>query len=302
VIQITGVKTQESTGHLYLTTVALTPGDCNAHPRLFDAIGAWFNSHETVEPQQVQCPPGVSSEAVQQQGVDEMSRAQSNAIYAAMTELGYQTTGNVVFIDSVTAGLPAASVLKPNDVVLSANGKRIEQSEQLVRIVQAVRPGDKVSLVVKRGEQRQTYDVATAKSSDGKAQLGITIVSRPTFDGIDVSIGLDPHVIGGPSAGAALALGIIDKLTPGGLTGGRTIAGTGTIDRQGKVGPIGGIQQKIAAAVNAGATVFFAPASECADARAAAPSSLTVISVKNLHGAVQALEAIKSGSTAFPHC
>ncbi|HVT20758.1 MAG TPA: S16 family serine protease, partial [Mycobacteriales bacterium] len=105
-----------------------------------------------------------------------------------------------------------------------------------------------------------------------------------------------------PSAGAALALGIVDKLTPGGLTGGRTIAGTGTINKQGKVGPIGGIQQKIAAAVDAGATVFFAPASECADARAAAPSSLTVVSVETLHGAVAALQTIKSGGTSFPRC
>ncbi|MGN6473250.1 MAG: S16 family serine protease, partial [Mycobacteriales bacterium] len=128
------------------------------------------------------------------------------------------------------------------------------------------------------------------------------IDARPTFNGINVTIGIDPNAVQGPSAGTALALGIIDKLTPGGLTGGRTIAGTGTISRRGKVGPIGGIQQKVAAAVKAGATVFFAPASECADAKAVAPSSLTLISVTTLHGAVQALEAIKSGSDAFPHC
>jgi PDZ domain-containing protein len=302
VIQISGIETEPASGHLYLTTVALTPGDCNAHPRLLDAIRSWFSAHETVEPHQVQCPPGQSSEEVHQQGAAQMSRSQTNAIIAAMTELGYHATGRVVVVESVTAGLPAASVIEPNDVVLSANGKPISRPQQLVNAVQALKPGDEVSLVLNRGGTRRAFQVRTAKGPNGESRLGITIAARPTFNGIDISIGLDPEVIGGPSAGAALALGIIDKLTPGGLTGGRTIAGTGTIDKQGKVGPIGGIQQKVAAAVSAGATVFFAPANECAEAKAAAPSTLTLISVKTLHDAVTALKAIKSGSSAFPHC
>jgi Lon-like protease len=91
-------------------------------------------------------------------------------------------------------------------------------------------------------------------------------------------------------------------LTPGGLTGGRTIAGTGTVDGYGTVGPIGGIQQKVAAAVKAGASVFFAPASECADAKSAAPSSLTLIKVDTLRTIVTALQTIKAGRTDFPHC
>jgi PDZ domain-containing protein len=97
-------------------------------------------------------------------------------------------------------------------------------------------------------------------------------------------------------------LGIIDKLTPGSLTGGRTVAGTGTINAFGIVGPIGGIQQKIAAAAKAGATVFLAPAGECADARAAAPKSMTVVKVDTLKTALSALKAIAAGSTAFAHC
>jgi PDZ domain-containing protein len=302
VIDIAGVKTQPSSGHLYMTTVALTPGDCSAHPSLFDAIRAWLSPHDTVEPHQVQCPPGQSSEAVHQQGVDDMTRSQTDAITAAMSELGYKATGSAVVVESVSAGLPAESVVEPNDLILAADGKPVSRPQQLVNTVQALKPGDKVSLLVERAGVQHTYDIATAAGPKGKARLGVTIGQQPTFNGINVSIGIDPNVIGGPSAGAALALGIIDKLIPGGLTGGRTIAGTGTIDKSGKVGPIGGIQQKVAAAVSAGATVFFAPASECADAKAVAPSSLTLVSVKTLHGAVEALETIKSGGTAFPHC
>ncbi|HEX3900421.1 MAG TPA: PDZ domain-containing protein [Mycobacteriales bacterium] len=302
VIQISGAKVQPTDGHLYMTTVGLIPGDCNDHPTLWEAMKAWFSSSEAVEPHQVQCPPGQSSATVQQQGVDEMTESQGNAVYAALTELGYHATGNAIFVGSVEAGVPATAVLKPNDEIISANGTSIDSAQQFVSLVQKLSPGATVSLVVERDGERKDLQVATVKNADGKAHLGIGIETRPTFNGVNVSIGIDPDVIQGPSAGTALALGIIDKLTPGGITGGRTIAGTGTVSRLGKVGPIGGIQQKIAAAVEAGATVFFAPASECADAKAVAPSSLMLVSVTTLHSAVQALEAIKAGSSNFPHC
>jgi PDZ domain-containing protein len=269
---------------------------------LWDVIKAWFSSSDAVEPHQVQCPPNVSSSTVQQQGVDEMTESQGDAVYAALTELGYHSTGSAVFIGSVQAGLPAASILRPNDEVISANGTKITSGQQFVTLIQNLSPGDRVTMVIERAGKAQSVQVATVKNSDGTTHLGISIESRPTFNGINVSIGLDPNVIGGPSAGTALALAIIDKLTLGGITGGRTIAGTGTVSRLGKVGPIGGIQQKIAAAVAADASVFFAPASECADAKAVAPSSLTLVSVTTLHGAVQALETIKAGSSNFPHC
>jgi PDZ domain-containing protein len=302
VIRISGAKTQPSTGHLFLTTVGVLPGSCSAHPPLLDAIKAWFSSTKTVEPQQVQCPPGESSQAVQQQGIDEMAQSQNDAIYAALTELGYKSTGNAVFVESVDSGVPAASVLRADDEILTVDGTRVARPEQVVNVVQRARPGTTITMVVRRADGRHDFRVRTTTGSNGKSRLGVTVASRPTFNGINVTIGIDPNAIQGPSAGTALALGIIDKLTPGGITGGRTIAGTGTIDRAGKVGPIGGIQQKVAAAVAAHATVFFAPASECSGAKAAAPASLTLVSVKTLRGAVLALEAIKSGSTAFPHC
>jgi Lon-like protease len=302
VIRISGAKVQPTSGHLYLTTVEVSPGDCSDRPTLWAAIKAWFDTTETVEPHQVECPPGVSSSTVQQQGVQEMAGSQVDAVYAALTELGYHSTGNAVFIDSVSTGTPAASVLDANDIVDSVNGTAVTGTQQLVNLVQAATPGQSLTIVVTRDGQKHRFAIRTTRGSTGKAQLGVSISLRPTFNGINVTIGIDPNVIGGPSAGTALALGIIDKLTPGGLTGGRTIAGTGTVSRTGKVGPIGGIQQKIAAAVHAGATVFFAPSSECSDAKAAAPSSLTLVRVTTLRGAVAALKAIKAGSNDFPHC
>jgi PDZ domain-containing protein len=198
--------------------------------------------------------------------------------------------------------VPAAKQLEARDVLESIDGQPVATSAQVLRLVQAVTPGTSLRLGINRRGQNLTLNVRTYPGPNKKARIGIETLTIPTFNGIAVSIGIDPNVIGGPSAGTALALGIIDKLTPGGLTGGRTIAGTGTVTPSGKVGPIGGIQQKIAAAAAAGATVFFAPADECHDAKAVAPSTMQLISVKTLSGAVQALEAIKRGSTSYPHC
>jgi PDZ domain-containing protein len=302
VIQISGVKTQPTNGHLYLTTVEELPGDCDQHPSLWHAIKAWFSKTETVEPQQVECPPGETAQADQQKSVQEMSESQVHAITAALTELGYTSTGNRIAVASVESGTPAAKVLHAGDVIEAVNGHQIHSVTQLRAAVSAKPAPAPLQLTIQRSGGTQTVSTTSIKGKNGMPMIGIGAVLAPTFNGIEVNIGIDPDVIGGPSAGTALALGIIDKLTPGGLTGGRTIAGTGTVSATGKVGPIGGIQQKIAAAVRAHATVFFAPASECPDAKAAAPSSLTLVKITTLHEAVTSLQAIKAGSTAFPHC
>jgi PDZ domain-containing protein len=107
--------------------------------------------------------------------------------------------------------------------------------------------------------------------------------------------------VGGPSAGMMFALAIIDKLTPSNLTGGKFIAGTGEIEVDGAVDPIGGIQQKMAAARAAGATVFLAPADNCSDTAGSVPAGLRVVKVSTLRGAIGALKAVKAGKPV-PSC
>jgi len=107
--------------------------------------------------------------------------------------------------------------------------------------------------------------------------------------------------IGGPSAGLMFALGIIDKLTPMDLTGGKFIAGTGEITGGGQVQPIGGIQQKMVGARDAGATIFLTPAANCPDTKGAVPAGLRLVKVSTLAQAVTYLEAIKAGQ-AVPSC
>jgi PDZ domain-containing protein len=109
--------------------------------------------------------------------------------------------------------------------------------------------------------------------------------------------------IGGPSAGMMFALGIVDKLTKLDLTAGRFIAGTGEITASGQVQPIGGIQQKMVGARNAGATIFLTPAANCADTKGAVPKGMRLVKVSTLNQAVTYLEALKSGqSSSVPSC
>jgi PDZ domain-containing protein len=302
VISISGARTQPTSGHLYLTTVSESPGSCDTHPTLWQTVKAWFSSTQTVEPSQVQCPPGQSTKQVQREAQRQMSESQIHAVVAAFTELGYKSTGNRVEIASVRSGVPAASQLQRGDVIQTVDGKSIRSTPQLQTVVQDKPAGSPIAMSILRNNAALRVRTTTVKSSQGTPVIGINVRTAPTFNGVVATIGIDPNVIGGPSAGAALALGIVDKLTPGGLTGGRTIAGTGTVSDRGLVGPIGGIQQKVAAASAAHATVFFAPAAECGDAKSAAPSSMTLVSVRTLHDAVTSLRAIKAGSDAFPHC
>lgn len=302
VITITGRQTQPTNGRLYLTTVDQLPGDCNDYPTLWQSVRAWFAKSQTVYPHQLLCPPNQSASSVQQQNAAEMSQSQTDAVTAALFQLGAVPSSQHVSVGSVAPGTPAAKVLIDADVILAVDGTPVSTVTQL-RAALAKHPvGTPVQLTIRRAGKTRTVTVTTVAGVNRHAALGITPDRVATFPGIHVKIGIDPNIVGGPSAGTALALGIIDKLTPGGLTGGRTIAGTGTVDGFGVVGPIGGLQQKIAAAVKAGATVFFAPASECSQATAAAPKSLTLIKVDTLNTVATALQDIKAGKSNFPHC
>ncbi|MFF2994948.1 S16 family serine protease [Streptomyces sp. NPDC057950] len=122
----------------------------------------------------------------------------------------------------------------------------------------------------------------------------------------DVKVTLKLADVGGPSAGLLFTLGIIDKLdgdgSGGDLTGGRTVAGTGTIDADGKVGAVGGVALKTQAARRDGATVFLVPKAECSDAKAELPEGLRLVAVTTLKGAVDALVSLEKGKGSVPGC
>jgi PDZ domain-containing protein len=154
--------------------------------------------------------------------------------------------------------------------------------------------------ILREGRPR-TVRITLGAPIEGRSggSLGIAVGRLCQFP-FDVNLGL-ANQIGGPSAGMMFALGILDKVGKTDLTHGRFIAGTGTIDPDGNVGAIGGIQLKMIAARDAGATIFLAPAANCADVRGAVPAGLRVIRVSTLHGAVTDLEHL-DGHSAEPAC
>jgi len=303
VISVTGATTYPTNGRLYLTTVGVIPGSCSNNPTLSQALRAWFAPHQAVEPKQVICPPGQTSSAVAQQNADEMSQSQQDAVTAALLYLHYKPTSLQIVVGDISPGTPASQVLRTADAIVAINGTPVTSLNQLHDLIGAHPAGTSLTLTIDRhGVKQQVTARTIAEAGTKRPILGFTPDVRATFAKPVVHIGIDPNSVGGPSAGLAFTLGIVDKLTPGDLTGGHTVAGTGTIDGFGNVGPIGGIQQKIAAAVKAGALVFLAPASECADARTAAPKSLKLVKVDTLATAVKALQTIAAGGSDYPHC
>jgi PDZ domain-containing protein len=199
----------------------------------------------------------------------------------------------------VQKGFPADGVLKAGDVITKVDGQPVTSQGSLTRLVYAHPAGSTLTLTVIRGGQSRQVQVGT-RQSGGHPVMGVQITEQYKFP-FDVKISVGD--IGGPSAGMMFSLGIIDKLTRLQLTAGRFIAGTGEITASGQVQPIGGIQQKMVGARNAGATIFLTPASNCADTKGAVPAGLRLVKVSTLNQAVTYLEALKAGHPdSVPSC
>ncbi|WP_405375589.1 MULTISPECIES: PDZ domain-containing protein [unclassified Microbacterium] len=300
-ISISGADTYPAEGSLDLTTVQVS-GNRERTPSWFELAMAWFDSSSAVLPIDQIFPAGTTTEQRNEESAALMIDSQKEATAAALTELGYDVRPHVSVYD-FSEGSPAEGVLAIEDEFVSANGAPVETTQQLRDAINAG-GGDPVSLVVRRDGEERTVDVTPTEAEAGGQKTWIIGVSTShDYDfPIDVTIQLDR--IGGPSAGQMFALGIIDTLTPGELTGGEHIAGTGTIDAAGAIGPIGGIRQKLYGAQDAGASFFFAPAENCNEVVGHVPDGLQVVSVSTLEDSLDALEAISAGDGvgALPTC
>jgi PDZ domain-containing protein len=294
-ITISGHPTYPTTGHLNLVTVGYQGGP-GVHLNIFSALAAWLNPHEAVVPESELFAPGQTQQQSQQQDTQEMTGSQQDATAAALTELHIPYQTQVVVVQP-EAGFPAAGVLKAGDVITAVDGKAVTGESSLTSLIGAHPAGSTLTLTILRNGQSQTVQVGT-KESGGHPVMGVQVTEQYQFPfTVKFSVG----DIGGPSAGTMFALGIIDKLTPLNLTGGKFIAGTGEITPSGQVQAIGGIQQKMVGARDAGATIFLAPASNCSDVKGAIPAGLRVVKVGTLNQAVTYLEDIKAGQPV-PSC
>jgi Lon-like protease len=294
-ISISGHQTYPTTGHLNMVTVGYQGGP-GVTVNVFSALAAWLNPHEAVVPESELFPPGQTQQQAQQADTQEMTGSQQDAVAAALTELHipYQTQ---VIVAQTEPGFPADGVLRAGDVITGVNGQQVTSEQDLTSLIGAHPAGSTLTLTILRNGRTQTVRVGT-KESGGRPLIGVEVTGQFKFP---FTVSFNVGEIGGPSAGMMFALGIIDKLTPLNLTGGKFIAGTGEITPAGQVQAIGGIQQKMVGARDAGATIFLAPASNCSDVKGAIPAGLQVVKVGTLSQAVSDLEALKAGRSV-PSC
>jgi len=296
-ITVQGKTTYPTTGALDFTTVSVLGGP-NNRVNVWEWITGHLNQTDSVVPEDVLFPKGVTSSQVDQQNAAEMADSQQEAIAVALRALG-QTVPEIVTVKELAKDSPASGVLRAGDVLVSIDGTAVTTPDGVRAAVRAHKSGDKAVFTVRRDGKRLVLSVKTADSG-GHAVVGVFL--QTAFD-FPVNVSINAGDVGGPSAGMMFSLAVYDKLTPGALTGGATIAGTGTISSVGTVGPIGGIQQKLVGAKRGGATWFLAPAGNCNEVVGHVPDGLRVVKVSTFTQARDAVESIAAKrTTSLPTC
>lgn len=296
-IAISGAESYDPDGELRLTTVQVQGGE--GFPTwAFDILSGYFRSDSSVTPVENVFPRDVPRQEIVERNRQEMEASQRRAIVVALESLGYEIP-TILRVVGTVPDSGSDGVLEDGDILLGLNGEEVANFAELDAQLATIPGGDTVSVDIQRDGDDTSVDVVTMASEDGAAQLGVLL--DPDFE-LPVDIEINAQEIGGPSAGLIFSLGIVDLLTPGSLTGGEEIAGTGTIDLAGVVGPIGGIQQKLFGAREDGAKWFLAPTNNCHDF-STVPDGLTVIPVDTFESAKLAVEAIAAGQGAsLPTC
>jgi Lon-like protease len=294
-IQVKGHRIYPTTGNLNMVTVSFLGGP-GTDFNIFAALRSWLSPHDAVVPSSEIFTPGDTPQQVARVDTEEMASSQQTATAAALCQLkiGFRTIDTV---QSTIKGMPAAGVLRPGDVITAVDGTPVTCRSDAGTLIKERKAGAPVQLTILRHGRTIPVRLTTA-DVQGEPEIGVYLVESFVFPfSVTISVG----DIGGPSAGLMFALGLIDKITPDDLTGGRFIAGTGEIEADGTVDPIGGIQQKMAGARAAGATIFLTPAANCPDTAGAVPAGMRLIKVSSLAGAIAALDALKAGRPV-PSC
>ena len=299
VLKVSGTDTYPTEGALRMTTVSVS--GCPGYPvTTADLIAAWFSADKRIVDRNEVCPQDQSAEQVEETGKAQMTASQDSAVIAALVETGkagaMHLTVTEVTEQQTSTEIQAGDVL---ETITPQGGQTttLASFSQLRELMTTIPEGTRVTLGVRRGDQKASAALTTIAPQEGTTGSLLGLSLKISVDSpVEATFGLSD--VGGPSAGMMFALGVVDEITPGSLTGGKDISGTGTIDMTGQVGPIGGIQQKMAGARESGSTFFLAPASNCNEVTGHEPKGMQVFAVNTLHEAVAATEAIASGNTS----
>lgn len=289
VIEVKGHLSYPPQGKVFYTTVSVRE---RVNP--YEALAGWIDpSVEVIAEQKVRgtVPP----DQFQRMNVEAMADSKTTAQVLVLRELGYTNLGVGAEVVEVQADLPAAAVLKPNDVIVAIDAKPVTTSTDAVNAIRARAPGDTLRMQVRRGDAAPVDLEAVLGEGDGRPLLGVRLSTKIK---LPFEINIDSGRIVGPSAGLAYGLELLDLLTPGELTGGSSVAATGELLADGTVGAIGGVAQKAVTVRRAGIKVFIVPKANEAEARAHAGKGLEIRGVATFDDALKTLATL-DGSNAL---
>ena len=297
-VEISDTTTYPTSGALDMTTIR-EEGEPRSPLTVYGALAAWVDPNRAVLPRELLYGDDETTDEVEQRNAVMFSTSQSNAIAAALNTIGEPVLEDVV-VTAVIEGTPAYGVLNAGEQILAIDGNAVTSPSDVVDAVRSQPIGSTLVFTVLRDGEPTDVDVVSASNPDAPAvpYVGITVGVNYRAE---FPIVFTLEDVGGPSAGMMFSLAIIDKLTPDDLTGGGHVAGTGTIDPTGQVGPIGGIRQKLAGAHGSGATLFLMPKVHCEEADGHIPDGLAVVPVETLQDSLDALAAWRAGES-LPTC
>jgi PDZ domain-containing protein len=301
-IDIPSQQTYPTTGSLDMLTVS-TLGNPDRTPSWFQVAQAWIDPTQDILPVDEAFPGNQTTEQSAEQSAAQMAQSQQTAIAAALSATGYEYE-TTVSVGAVTADGPSIDLLQVGDVITAVNTQPVSDPVALRAAI--AESGTEKPLTISVTREGAPVDVVvTPELSDTEEPTPVIGIEASTNFIFPFEVSIEQGDIGGPSAGQIFALAIIDKLTPGALVDGLAVAGTGTITPSGQIGPIGGITQKLYGAQRAGARIFLAPASNCADiAAGSVPDELDIYAVSTLADSLYVLNTLTSGAgtSMLPRC
>jgi PDZ domain-containing protein len=285
--QADGSQAGESEGGIYMVDILVRKA--NLLERIFPRI----NEGADLIPEERINPEGVSEDQRRQSSRLDMTRSQQIAAAVALEELGYdvEVEANGAEISLVLPDSPAAAAeLRPGDVIVEAAGRTVKSPADLRDVFESVEPGEEVTLAVQRSGGQKEYTLSTRAADDDpeRAVIGVVVQQAASVD-LPIDVQIDAGGIGGPSAGLAFALQIVDELGND-IDQGRRIVATGEIATDGTVQPVGGIEQKVIGAERAGADIFVVPLGNAREAQSHASDDLAIVPVSSFAEALSDLD------------
>ncbi|MCU1375239.1 MAG: hypothetical protein JWO68_2525 [Actinomycetia bacterium] len=281
---------------VYLCTVSLQS------TTLLQALEGWLDPTVDVVKDEVIVPKDVGRQKLNQFNLQLMDTSKQKALIVAFRKLGYEVEhGKGAQIVDVGKDTPADGLLHPKDVIVGVDDKAVATHSDAIRLLGAHHPGDTATLTVLSGTERRTFTVTLAANPTDKKRplLGVTLQTKDPSFTFPYKVDIQSDRIGGPSAGLAFTLELLDVLTEGELTGGHKVAATGTMELDGSVGEVGGVAQKAVAVENAGVKLFLVPKAEVAEARKHAGKGLRIEPVGTLDDALRILAGFGGNGLAL---